>query len=979
MAGSGNPGISSIENYSVNFSSFIIATAALHMSKQTERLFLIDGMAIAYRSYFAFIQRPLINSKGENTSAIYGFVTFLNKILEQEKPDYIAVVFDTSEPTFRHKQYAAYKATRQKMPEDMSSQLGLLKDVVRAYNIPVIEQPGFEADDVIGTIAKRAEKEKVETFLVTSDKDFMQLVSDRVKLYKPGKQGTDVEIIGREEVKKKFGVGPERVIDVLALTGDTSDNIPGVPGIGEKTAIPLIQQYGSLEQLLSDVASIPQKGVRHKLETNREMAELSKRLVTIDINVPVAIDFHELRSSDKDTAKLTQLFERLEFKSLVQKLKQSKQAEPEETSADDALTFPPSELTSIANDQHNYKLVTTPDEFDNLCRRLENSTQFVFDAETTSTDPLNAQLVGISFALEPREAFFVSILPSQTQTADIGLFAPSQPQSLSPAPVRRIPQSGTEGGVGLPLTQVLSRLKPIFENPSIKKIGQNIKYDMLVLSGNGIAVEGVLFDTMVASYVLRPDGQHNLDALAKEHLLYSMVSYTDLTGRGKEQKPIREIPVQQLSDYSCEDADMTFRLYEILSEKVKEHELMKVCDEIELPLIPVLARMETAGVAIDTNFLSDMSKELERVLDNLTREIYKVTGSSFNINSTQQLSEVLFTKLKLKPVRKTKTGFSTDVGVLEALQHEHPIIDSLLEYRQIAKLKSTYVDALPLLVNAKTGRVHTSFNQTVAATGRLSSSDPNLQNIPIRTELGRTVRKAFVPGRNDFLILSADYSQIELRVMAHISGDEGLGEAFQSKEDIHTSTAAKVFGVAKDEVTRDMRRKAKEVNFGIMYGIGPYGLATRLEISQAEAKEIIERYFERFPKVKQYINDTIAEAKKKGYVSTLTGRRRYLPDLNSRNANVRQNAERQAINMPIQGTAADMIKMAMILIDRSIQTKKLKSHMLLQVHDELVFGMHKSEEGAMKKIVRESMQNAMPLSVPLDVEIGIGKNWLEAH
>ena len=923
-------------------------------------------MAIAYRSYFAFIQRPLINSKGENTSAIYGFVTFLNKILEQEKPDYIAVVFDTSEPTFRHKQYAAYKATRQKMPEDMSAQLGLLKDVVRAYNIPVIEQPGYEADDVIGTLAKKAEKENVHTFLVTSDKDFMQLVSDRVKLYKPGKQGTDVEIIGREEVKEKFGVGPERVIDVLALIGDTSDNIPGVPGIGEKTAIPLIQQHGTLEQLLSEVASISQKGVRRKLETHRDKAELSKRLVTIDVNVPVAVDFHELRSSEKDTAKLTQLFERLEFKSLVQKLKQSKRAEPEETSADAALTFPRTELSSIVTDQHAYKLVTASNEFDTLCRRLEKSVQFVFDTETTSTDPLNAQLVGISFALEPREAFFVSILSPQTPKVDIGLFAPSQPQSSSPA-------------IGLPLTQVLSRLKPIFENPSIKKIGQNIKYDMLVLSGHGIAVEGELSDTMVASYVLRQDGQHNLDALAREYLSYSMTSYEDLVGSGKDQKPLREIPVERLSDYSCEDADMTFRLHEILSEKVKEHGLTKVCDEIEFLLIPVLARMEAAGVAIDINFLSDMSKELERMLDNLTREIYTLAGGSFNINSTQQLSEVLFTKLKLKPVRKTKTGFSTDVGVLEALQHEHPIIDSLLEYRQIAKLKSTYVDALPQLVNPKTGRVHTSFNQTVAATGRLSSSDPNLQNIPIRTELGRTIRKAFVPGRTDYLILSADYSQIELRVMAHISGDEGLGEAFLSKEDIHTSTAAKVFGVPLTEVTRDMRRKAKEVNFGIMYGIGPYGLATRLEISQTEAKEIIDRYFERFPKVKQYINDTIAEAKKKGYVTTLTGRRRYLPDLNSRNANVRQNAERQAINMPIQGTAADMIKMAMILIDGEIRKRKLKSHMLLQVHDELVFEMNKSEEDSMKKIVRDSMQSAMPLNVPLDVEIGIGENWLEAH
>jgi DNA polymerase-1 len=932
------------------------------MAKQNERLFLIDGMAIAYRSYFAFIQRPLVNSKGENTSAIYGFVTFLNKILEQEKPDYVAVVFDTSEPTFRHREYPAYKATRQKMPEDMVPQLSLLKDIVRAYNIPVLELPGFEADDIIGTLARRAEREKVETYLVTSDKDFCQLVSDRIKLYKPGKQGTEVEIIGPKEVHQKFGVEPSKVVDVLALVGDTSDNVPGVQGIGEKTAIPLIQKYGSLEQLLENTATIPQKGVREKLETQRDSALLSKRLVTIDVTAPVSIDFHTLKASQQDTPKLIQLFERLEFKSLVQKLKQTKPELMGQTSAFPQESFVPTDLSTIDTDKHLYTLVATTQELDRLFTRLSKASEFVFDTETTSTNPFNAELVGISFSLKEREAFFI---PLSTGTAETdGLFSTAEKKNDQPS---------------FPLHLILTRLKPLLKNKHIKKIGQNIKYDMLVLRRYDVEVQGELFDTMVANYCLRPDGQHNLDALAREHLSYRMVSYEDLTGRGKEQKPLREIPVERLSEYSCEDADITMRLYGVLSKKIGEHGLTKVCNEIEFPLIPVLARMEATGIAIDRAFLAEMSKELERMLGELTREIHRLAGTTFNINSTQQLSEILFNKLKLSPVRKTKTGFSTDVGVLESLQHEHPIIDRLLEYRQLSKLKSTYVDALPGLVNPKTGRLHTSFNQTVAATGRLSSSDPNLQNIPIRTEIGRTIRKAFIPGSEDYLILSADYSQIELRVMAHISGDEGLAEAFRNKEDVHATTAAKIFGVRLEEVSREMRRKAKEVNFGIMYGIGPYGLATRLEISQTEAKQIIERYFERFPKVKQYINDTIATARSNGYVRTLSGRRRYLPELNSRNANVRQNAERQAINMPIQGTAADMIKIAMVRIDTELIRNKLQSKMLLQVHDELVFEIENDEEAVMRKLVEKQMKEALKLNVPIEVEIGVGKNWLEAH
>lgn len=931
-----------------------------------DRLFLLDGMALAYRAYFAFIQRPLMNSKGENTSAIYGFVTFLNRILSQEYPDYIAVVFDTAAPTFRHKEYKEYKATRQKMPEDMIPQLGILKEVVRAYNIPVIELDGYEADDIIGTLARRAEKEKALSFLVTSDKDFMQLVSDKIKIYRPGKFGNDVEIVSFAEVKEKFGVTPDKVIDVLGLIGDSSDNIPGVPGVGEKTAVPLIQQYGSIEAVYNNLDKIPQQGLRTKLETHKDKAFLSKRLVTIDVNVPLSIDFHSLKAEKRDTEKLIQLFERLEFKSLVDKLLETSEGKAVKKTAkpDESAPIIEQELSDIQKDKHTYTLVTTKKEFKELCAKLSKAKELVFDTETTSTDALQAELVGVSLCIKSREAYFVAV-KSRGQKSQHDLFGPEKTESTN--------------NEGLDAEFVCKELKKILEKPSVKKIGHNIKYDTLILSQEGIETAGEMFDTMIASYLLRADGKHNLDAVAKEYLNYKMVSYAELTGSGKEQKHIRDVPLESLSDYSCEDADITMRLYELMEPKLKEHAMAALCSDVEFPLIAVLGRMERTGIAIDVPFLAEMSKELERQLSTLTREIHAIGGGVFNINSTQQLGEVLFNKLKLRTVRKTKTGFSTDVAVLEELKHEHPIIEKLLDYRQLSKLKSTYVDALPKLINPKTGRVHTSFNQTVAATGRLSSSDPNLQNIPIRTEIGRSIRKAFVPGEKGSLIMSADYSQIELRVMAHISGDGGLTDAFIHNEDIHATTAAKIFGVSSNEITRDMRRKAKEVNFGIMYGIGPFGLATRLEISQTEAKEIIARYFERFPNVKQYINDTIASAREQGYVSTLLGRRRYLPDIKSGNQNIRQNAERQAINMPIQGTAADMIKLAMVKIDAAIVKAKLRSAMLLQVHDELVFEIRKNEEEKMQSLVKEHMQKALKLSVPIEVEIGVGKNWLEAH
>jgi DNA polymerase I len=931
---------------------------------KTERLFLLDGMALAYRAYYAFIQRPLTNSKGENTSAVYGFVTFLNRILSQEYPDHIAVVFDTAKPTFRHKAFPEYKATRQKMPEDLSSQIGVLKDVVRAYNIPSIELEGYEADDIMGTLARRAEKENVLTFLVTADKDFMQLVTDKVKIYKPGKQGTDAEIVSFKEVKDKFGVSPEKVVDVLGLIGDTSDNVPGVPGVGEKTAIPLIQQYGSIEEVYNNIDKIPQKGLKAKLENNKDLAFLSKKLVTIDTNVPVAIDFHALRAGKQDTEKLAQLFELLDFKSLLIRLREQAGVSMPPVEQPAAEPTPPEEvLADISNDQHAYRLITTEKELADLFPKLSKAKEFVFDTETTSTDALRAALVGISFSMKPREAFYVSIAPEETSTAT-DLFGRKKSEGSSS---------------GLSANRACKLLQPIFENSKVRKIGHNIKYDILVLSRYGIEVRGPLADTMVASYILRADARHNMDDAAKEYLKYKTVSYTDLTGTGKEQKEIRDVDLKSLSDYSCEDADITYRLFETMKPRLEELGMYQLCEEVEFPLVEVLARMERAGFAIDIEFLRGMSKELESQLAKLTKDIHRIAGGPFNINSTQQLGDILFNTLKLPTIRKTKTGFSTDVAVLEALQHQHPIIDNLLEYRQLSKLKSTYVDALPELVNPDTGRVHTSFNQTIAATGRLSSSDPNLQNIPIRTEIGRSIRKAFIAGKKGNLIMSADYSQIELRVMAHISGDEGLADAFRHEEDVHATTAAKVFGVPIKEVTKDMRRKAKEVNFGIMYGIGPFGLSSRLEINQSEAKDIIARYFERFPKVKQYINDTISQARAEGFVSTLLGRRRYLPDLKSANQNIRSNAERQAINMPIQGTAADMIKVAMVNIDATIRKEKLSSLMILQVHDELVFEAKKAEEAEMRTLVEKHMRDALRLSVPLEVEIGVGKNWLEAH
>ncbi len=968
-----------------------------HAQTKKERLYLLDGMALAYRAYFSFISRPLINSKGENTSAIFGFVNTLMKILSDEKPDHIAVVFDTKQPTFRHLMYGAYKAIRQKMPEEMSGQLEKLKEVVRAFNVPSIEIPGFEADDIMGTLARRAERDGIETYLVTGDKDFMQLISASVKMYRPGKHGDDWEILDEHAVKEKFGVAPDHVVDVLALVGDKSDNVPGVYGIGEKTAIPLVQEFGSLENILKNIDAIPQKSAAQKIEQYHDDAVLSKKLVTIDTNVPVDIDLHQLSAKPRDTAKLLQLFTDLEFRSLVKKLMTEGA-----TLEKDSVEFEPAKLeySDITTDQHIYHLVSTEKDFRAFLKLLTKAKSFAFDTETSGLDPLQSELIGLSFSIKPREAWYVAIIETDEQHArrteesatardtpehkkkkkhGRDLFSEGVDSSGETHAAVGKDRTGAVLRIGLPVDYVLRELAPILTDPAVKKVGQNIKYDMLVLRAHGIRLEGVAFDTMVANYIVRPDGQHNLDALAAQHLQYQMISYDDLVGKGRDQQRLRAIDVARIAEYSGQDADITWRLYAILEKKLEDLGQLELCETIEFPLISVLADVEYAGVSLDVTYLSDLSKEMERLLENITRDIYSFCGQEFNINSTQQLSKILFEKLKLTTARKTKTGYSTDVSVLEELRNEHPVIERLLEYRQLQKLKSTYIDAMPALINPGTGRIHTSFNQTIAATGRLSSSTPNLQNIPIRTEVGRSIRKAFVPGNLAHRIMSADYSQIELRVMAHVSSDEELTHAFKEGEDIHASTAAKVFGVRADEISKDMRRKAKEVNFGIMYGIGPFGLSRRLDIAQTEARELIDRYFERFPKVKQYIADTLAKARRDGYTSTLLGRRRYFPEINSKNFNERGNAERQAINMPIQGTAADMIKLAMIGIHNALRDEKMDAKMILQVHDELVFEISEKDERRVKKLVEDKMKNALPLSVPIEVEVGAGKNWLEAH
>ena len=908
------------------------------MSEQKgQKLFLIDGSALAYRSYFAFIQNPLINSRGENTSAIYGFIRTLFKIFDEEKPDYIAVVFDTSEPTFRHKAYKAYKATREKMPDEMSEQLPILRQVIEALRIPIIEVPGYEADDILATLALKAKERGLQVFLVTSDKDLMQLVDSDIKIYNLRRRIDEAEILGPPEVEEKMGVPPEQIRDFLALVGDSSDNIPGVPKVGKKTAQSLLREYRSLDNLLDHLDEVTSNSVRESLRQNTEQARVSQQLVTLDTNVPIDLDLDQLRLKEPDQQKTLELFTRLEFASLMDRIAGE---------------------TKI--DTTHYHTVRDEPQLRALVDKLKQAGHFTFDLETTSQNPMMAEIVGFSFSCKEGEAFYVPVS--------------APPEGADPyAHLTMQPKQGGE-------IDLREALGPILTDESLAKNAQNAKYDILVLSQYGIRVRGLRFDTMLASYLLNPTGrQHNLDLLALEHLNIKKIPTSELIGKGKKQISMRDVPLNLVARYACEDADVTERLRRLFEPRLKEAGLWELFQEVEIPLITVLVHMEETGVALDRPYLEAMSRDMEQQLRALEETIYEMAGERFNINSTQQLARILFEKLKLPTGRRTKTGYSTDAAVLEKLAKDYELPRKLLEYREISKLKSTYVDALPRLINPRTGRVHTSYNQTVAATGRLSSSDPNLQNIPIRTEIGRQIRRAFIPGKPGWKILDADYSQIELRIMAHLSKDENLIKAFQNGEDVHRATAANVFGVPPDEVTPELRRRAKEINFGIMYGMGVYGLAQRLEITPEEAQTIIQEYFVKYPGVNDFIIRTLNEARQKGYVTTLLNRRRYLPEILSENRRVREFAERTAINTPIQGTAADMIKVAMIRIDRRLQEEKLQSKMIMQVHDELVFEAPEEELETLRALVAYEMANALKLDVPIKVDIGIGNNWLEAH
>lgn len=924
-----------------------------------KKFILVDALALAYKAYFALIRRPLVTKKGEPSSAVFGFVNQLFKILETNRPDYIAVAFDSKEKTFRHEKFEAYKANREAMPDDLIPQIDRIKQIIEALNIPVYIMPRYEADDIIGSAAVKAEKEGLETIVITPDKDFNQIITDKIKIARSSKTSDEIIIWDKKYFTEQFGFKePKQMIDYLALVGDASDNIPGVKGIGEKTAIPLIQKYGNVETLYEHLNEISSESVRNKLAVNKENAIISKDLATIDCKVDLEFNFEDAKFTPPDFEQIKEIFTELEFKTLYSKFL-SIYLNKEEYKADKDIELTiQTELKTFNKDNAVYKLITTVKEAEGLAKKLSASDLFVFDTETDSLDVLSLNLAGVSFAMHPGEAYYIAINPFAAKEND--LF--SQPVTDR-----------------VPLEEFIRIMKPVLENKKIKKVCQNAKYDFAVMRTFGINVQNLHFDTMLASYVIDPDEKHGMDELAKKYLDYQPIPLSDLIGAKKDPSKIFDVPLNNISDYSCEDSDITFQLYKIFEDKLKKDGLEKIAYDIEFPLVNVLEDMEREGIKVDKAFLNQLSSDYQILLDNYTSAIYKCSGTEFNINSTKQLQEVLFGKLGLATVKKTKTGFSTDAKSLEQLRGTHEIIDLLFSYREIQKLKSTYTDALPKLIRKDTGRIHTSFSQTTAVTGRLSSIDPNLQNIPIRTEMGRELRKAFIPRDKDHIILSADYSQIELRIMAAICGDEALGAAFRNNEDIHTSTAALVFMVDKADVTPEMRRRAKEVNFGILYGIGPFGLKTRLGITQTHAKEIIDTYFNTFKKVKAFIDDSVEKAKIKGYAETLLGRRRYLLNINSNNRMVKQFEERVAVNMPIQGTAADMIKIAMINIHNELNRKKLKTKMVLQVHDELVFDVYKKELDEVKVLVKDLMENALKLSVPIAAEIGTGENWLDAH
>lgn len=920
-----------------------------------KKLFLIDAYALIYRSYYAFIKNPRINSKGLNTSAILGFINVLNDVIKSEKPTHIAVAFDPAGPTFRHEAYPQYKAQREATPEDIKLSVPHIKEIIKAFNIPILEVPGFEADDVIGTVSKLAEKNGFDVYMLTPDKDYAQLISDKVLLYRP-RHGGGYETLGRKEACEKWQLNDtSQIIDYLGLMGDSSDNIPGCPGVGEKTAVKLLADFGSIENLLSHTDQL--KGaLKKKVEDNVDLINFSKFLATIRLDVPVEFNEDLLVYKDPDFEKLRSLYSDLEFKNLLSKIESPKSSAPKSDARQLSLfdeyvdegtgKIKYSNLSELTSTEHTYQLIDSEELITDFLAILNQQKFFCFDTETTGINTISDDLVGFSFSWKEFEAFYVPI-----------------------------PKDRDEA------TKFVSRFKDIFENESVLKIGQNIKFDLMMLRQYGIELRGPMFDTMIAHYLLQPDLHHGMDYLAEVYLNYKTITYEELCeGRNPKTTDILSLDIHRLCDYAAEDADVTLRLKNVFEKELVNNKLDNIFYNVEMPLMPVLADMEFTGVVIDVDALKQFSISLNERIAVKEKEIYDLSGYEFNIASPRQVGELIYDRLKIeeKP-RKTKTGlYSTSEEVLVSLKGKHPIINLILEHRGLKKLLSTYVDSLPDLINSKTGKIHTSYNQTVAATGRLSSSNPNLQNIPIRDEDGKEIRKAFV-AQDGCTFLSADYSQIELRLMAHLSGDDNLIEAFQKGYDIHTATAAKVFKVDLENVDKDMRRKAKTANFGIIYGISAFGLAERLDIPRSEAKQLIDDYFISYPKIKSYTDSVIQFARDNGYVETLLGRRRYLSDINSHNSVVRGYAERNAVNAPIQGTAADIIKIAMINIFNRFKIENIKSKMILQVHDELNFNVFNDELPIVKQIVTEEMERAYKLSVPLIAECGVGKNWLEAH
>ena len=922
-----------------------------------DKLFLLDAYALIYRAYYALIKNPRINSKGFNTSAVLGFVNTLEDVLKKENPTHIGIAFDPAGPTFRHEAFEQYKAQREETPEVIRLSVPIIKDIIRAYNIPILEVPGYEADDVIGTLATEAGKRGIRTYMMTPDKDYGQLVGEYVFMYRPKYGDKEFDVMGVEEVKAKFNIqSPTQVIDMLGLMGDASDNIPGCPGVGEKTAQKLIAQFGSIENLLANTDQL--KGsIKTKVETNREQIEFSKFLATIKTDVPIALDMDALKRETPNEEALRKIFEEMEFRTLMERVFKNEKKTTPTPAAPQADLFgffadentdeiKNSNLTRLEDLSYDYQLIDTEGKRQELLQKILTKEFFSLDTETTGTDPITAELVGMSFAYAENQAFYVPV-PAEREEAQ----------------------------------KIVNLFKPVFENPKTLKVGQNIKYDMLVLSNYGVEIGGPMFDTMIAHYILQPELRHGMDYLAEIYLKYETIKIEELIGaKGKNQKNMRDLPPSDVYKYACEDADVTLKLKHVLEKELETSNAKPLFEEIEMPLVPVLAYMERNGVRIDTDALKETSKHFTARMNQIEAEVHQLAGVEFNIASPKQVGEVLFDRLKIvDKAKKTKTGqYVTSEEVLESLRGKHEIVGKILEHRGLKKLLGTYIDALPQLINPHTGRIHTSFNQTVTATGRLSSSNPNLQNIPIRNEDGKEIRKAFIPD-DGCEFFSADYSQIELRIMAHLSGDPHMIEAFQKGQDIHAATAAKIYKIDLSQVTREQRSKAKTANFGIIYGISVFGLAERLNVDRKEAKELIDGYFQNYPHVKEYMDESIRSAREKGYIETIFKRRRYLPDINSHNAVVRGYAERNAINAPIQGSAADIIKVAMIRIYRRFKEEGLQSKMILQVHDELNFSVVPSEREKIEQIVISEMESAYKMKAPLQADCGWGKNWLEAH